>query len=387
MGGVARRLGVKGNHRNGGTARYEQVVSLAPEAVSAKGRALVAYILDPFLLRPGEPISNKHTHDWECWCIVQTLLSQGLAVDVISYRNRTFVPREDYRLFFAARTNFQRIAEQLPDACVKVVHLDTAHWLYNNTAAFNRLLDLQTRRGVTLSNLKTVEENWALEACDMATILGNEFTIDTYRYAGKPIHRIPISVPETYEWDEAKNFADAGDTFVWFGSEGFVHKGLDLVVEAFARMPEFRLLVCGPVQAETAFMAAYEEEFALPNIEAVGWVDVAGDDFLEVCRRSVGLVYPTCSEGGGGSALTCMHAGLIPIVSRAASVDLPEEGILLESCTVDEICAAVREVASRTPEALESASRAVWSFARERHSKDAFKAGFERVLIENILSK
>ncbi|MCP5178918.1 MAG: hypothetical protein H6994_03295 [Pseudomonadales bacterium] len=148
-------------------------MSLEASGNSDAARCFVAYVIEPFLLAPGEAISNRHTHDWTTWRIVQAFLARGFDVDVVSYLNRSFRPARAYDYFFAARSNFERLAASLPSTCRKVVHLDTAHWLTNNTAAYQRLLDLRARRGVVLSNIKMVETNWALEQAPIwRTILG-----------------------------------------------------------------------------------------------------------------------------------------------------------------------------------------------------------------------
>jgi len=364
---------------------HERVMQLQPEGAPV-GSVLVAYVIEPFLLAPGVPISNAHTHHWETWRIVQSFLARGFAVDVISYLNQTFRPRKDYAVFFAARTNFQRIAEQLPKRCLKVVHLDTAHWLFNNTAAYKRLLDLQQRRGVTLANIKMVEMNWALEHADLATILGNQFTIDTYVYAGKPIHRIPISAPETYDYPDHRPIETARNHYLWFGSSGFVHKGLDLVLEAFVGMPDKHLHVCGPFGAEPAFMAEYDEELHhTPNIHAHGWIDVASEKFRDICATCVGLVYPTASEGGGGSAISCMHMGLIPILSYEASVDTESFGVILQENSIDEIRRVVSDMAQRPAQELTERGRAAWHFAHQHHTKASFGTAFDNCVDQILL--
>ncbi len=370
---------------------HERVIELQPKS-AAIGTVLVAYVIDPFLLASGVPLSNAHTHHWESWRIVQSFLARGFAVDVASYLNMTFKPDKNYQIFFAARTNLQQIAEQLPRSCLKVAHLDTAHWLFNNTAAYQRLLSLQQRRGVTLTNTKMVEANWALEHADLATILGNQFTINTYTYAGKPIHRIPISAPESYDYPEQRDIDVARDHYVWFGSSGFVHKGLDLVLEAFAGMPDKHLHVCGPFDAEPAFMAEFEKELHhTPNIHAHGWVDVAGEKFRDICSTCIGLVYPTASEGGGGSAISCMHMGLIPILSYEASVDTEAFGVILRENSIDEIRRVVSDLSGLPTLELVERGRQAWSYARQHHTRESFGTAFDdcvdKVLIPAMRSK
>ena len=366
----------------------EKAVSLSTHG-SVRGNVLLSYIIDPFLRKEGEAISHDHTHHWESFQIAQILLDKGFAVDVISYENKTFKPLKKYDYFISARTNLERIAQSLNEDCIKVAHLDTAHWLYNNQAAYQRLYALQQRRGITLKkSIRIVEPNWAIEFSNLATILGNQFTIDTYSYSKKPIYRIPISSSSIYPWRADKDFEKARFNYIWFGSSGFVHKGLDLVLEAFAQMPEFNLTVCGPFEQEKEFIRSFQKElYQTSNIRAVGWVDVTSPEFLEICKDCVGLVYPTCAEGGGGSAITCMHASIIPILSYEASVDIDDTGYILKDCSVSEIKNAVQRLSSLDVEELRNLSRSTWELARRRHTKDIFKREYDKFITEVLLTK
>ena len=144
---------------------------------------------------------------------------------------------------------------------------------------------LRDRRGVALDSHKFIGINRAIEAADYATLIGNGFDYATYAFAGKPVFQVPNPAAVTYPFPEAKDFAAARRRFLWIGSQGFVHKGLDLVLEAFARMPDHHLTVCGPLDAEPAFVAAFRRElFETPNIETLGWVDIASPAFAEPAR-------------------------------------------------------------------------------------------------------
>jgi len=358
----------------------DAIVHLAPERPPV-GSVLIGYIIEPFLLSPDEAVSNAHTHDWESLQIARTFVEMGYAVDVISYRNETFVPEKNYSVFIAARTNFERIACRLNEGCISIVHLDTAHWLFNNSAACSRLYELQSRRGVTLYNQKMIEENWAIEHADCATVLGNQFTIETYEYAKKPIYRVPISSTSVYPWNDEKDYQACKKRFLWLGSTGFVHKGLSLVLETFATMPDYHLTVCGPVEEEQKFKAAfYNELFETPNIETAGWVDVDSEQFIDIANNCAAVIYPSCSEGGGGSVITCMHAGLIPVVSYESSVDVEEFGILLKDSTISEVRSALEQFSALEAVELKKMSRQSWEYARNNHTRETFADSFRQVI-------
>lgn len=382
---VARRAGYELVRTTKLQERDSSVISVPAEGPT-RGRVLLSYILDPFASQMPEAEFNSHTHFWESREIGELFRRRGFAVDVISYRNTTFVPVGSYDFMIAARTNLARLAGHLGPGCTKVAHLDTAHWLFNNQAAYARLFDLQKRRSITLESRRMIEANWAIEHADVGTVLGNGFTVGTYQYAGKPLHRIPISAPCTYEWPSGKDFDACRRHYLWFGSHGFLHKGLDLVLEAFAGLPDHHLTICGPVDQEPAFCRAFRREmFETPNIHTHGWVDVAGSEFLDIARRCVGLIYPTCSEGGGGSAITCMHAGIIPIVTNEASVDVGSGGIVLKNASIDEIRNEVAQLSSQPVGDLERMAREAWQTARSSHTREHFSRSFSRFVDTELL--
>ena len=156
------------------------------------------------------------------------------------------------------------------------MHATGKHWRFQNRAEHLRLSALEARRGVRLQPRRIAPPGHGVELADCLTVLGDRMTIDTFAYSGKPCFRIPLSTTAEFPWNAAKDFATCRRRFVWFGSSGMVHKGLDLVLEAFAATPELQLTVCGPVDCERDFNDFYRRElYRTPNIRTVGWIDVA----------------------------------------------------------------------------------------------------------------
>ncbi len=285
--------------------------------------------------------------------MAQTFLDLGYSADIIDWKNSSFIPKKDYAVFIDIHNNLERLSPFLSKDCIKILHITGAHWLFQNTAEYRRLLDLQTRRHISLVPRRIAAPSHGIEYADIATILGNKFTTSTFDYAKKNIVSIPISTTHTYPFPEKKNYSVARNNFIWLGGAGMVHKGLDLVLEAFASMPEFNLSVCGPVSSEKDFEQEYWKElYKTKNIRTFGKIDPGEKIFREITDSSIAAVFPSCSEGGGGSVITAIHAGLIPIVSREASVNVEDFGIVLKENTVEEIKKTVRYVSSLSDEDL-----------------------------------
>jgi len=365
-------------------ARIGRVSAVGANAGRPPGRALLSYILDPYLLAPGRPEPHSHTHFWESREIGRILVDLGFELDVIHWTNRTFLPHRPYELCVDVRLNLERLAPLLGARCLKLMHIETAHGDFHNPAQRRRLAELEARRGIRLAPYKLLEPNRAIEHADAATILGNRVTQATYAHAGKPLWPVPISQPFLYPWQEGKDFAAARRRFLWFGSGGLLHKGLDRVLEVFAALPDFELTVLGPVDREPEFARAFRRElYETPNIRTHGWIDVARPEFLEVARRHLALVYPSCSEGQNGGAVTCMHAGLIPVLSRESGVDLaPDYGLELATSSVGEIRGRVLDLAGRPAEDLAAMSRNAWEWVRAHHTREEFSRVYRRSVLE-----
>lgn len=366
---------------------YGESVSLKTGG-APKGNVLLAYIVEPFLLEDGETPSQAHTHHTESLLIAQVFLDRGYNVDVIDYRNGLFKPGKDYSYFVSARTNFVKLAERLNHSCIKIAHLDTAHFLFNNTMAYRRLLELQQRRGITNSSIRIIEHNYAVESADYLTMLGNEFTRSTYSYAGKPIFPLPVPTPNTYPFSTEKNFSRCKKRFLWLGSGGLVHKGLDLVLEVFSEMPEYHLTVCGPLDngSEEEFRQAfYHELYETPNIDTVGWVDVSSRKFVDIASSCCALIYPSCSEGQAGSVVTSLQAGIIPLVSYESGVSVNDFGVVLDSCSHAEIRNSIQALSSKSDDELADMSRKAYDYARENHVREKYLQEFDKI-VETIES-
>jgi glycosyltransferase involved in cell wall biosynthesis len=366
-------------------APLRRVISLKPRG-AVVGDILVSYRIDPFLVAP-EEVSTAHPIHWISLQMAQTFLELGYAVDVVNDKNSSFIPRKNYVACVAGRWNLERLRAVLGDRCLYIMHADTAHILYHNSAECRRLLELQQRRGVVLSPRRLETPTLAIEHADCAVIHGNEFTLGTYKYAKKPLYAVPTPALALYPLPEHKDLDGCRRRFLWLASRAMVHKGLDLVLDAFAELPDYHLVVCGPVHREADFESAYRKELhESPNVTTVGWIDMSSRRFAEIASNSLALLYPSCSEGQAGAVTTCLQAGLIPIVSYQSGVDVHDFGLTLTHCTVTEIRDAVRHLSNLPTHRLAEMTRKAWQCARASFTREAFAARYRDVVVQILAS-
>ena len=366
-----------------------RVVTLRP-ASAPRGAALFSHVLDP-LLEPHDPSRPVlHSLHWEVQRMAETLVELGLEVDAVSWTNGTFVPERRYDLVVDVRTNLERWAPRLDAGTIKLLHCDTAHHAFHNRAQLERLARLEARRGIRLAPHRLLPENRTIEIADHATVLGNAFTLETW--AAAATRRAPPSsasrcrVRGPTPGRATRTSPPPAAATSGSGPTASSHKGLDLALEAFAGLPGFELYVCGPLFREPAFERAYYRElYRTPNVHTLGWVDPGSPQFAAIARSSIGVVFPSCSEGGGVSALVGLHAGLLPVVTRESSVDLAA-GLdpYLSTAEPAEIRERVQAIAARPPAELEAQARAAWEDVRSRHTREHFARRF-RSVIERLM--
>jgi glycosyltransferase involved in cell wall biosynthesis len=250
-----------------------------------------------------------------------------------------------------------------------------------------RILNLQERKGVTIPPNRFERPNLGVEYADYITTCGNEFTMRTYRYAKKPVYNLPITVEAKWPWPKEKDFDQCRKQFLWFASRGMVHKGLDLVLDAFAGLPEYQLTIVGPVEDEPEFVQLYRNElYHLTNIKLIGWMHKESNDFKQLLDRSVAHVFTSCSESGAACVLETMGAGVIPIVNYESSVDVDDFGILLKSASIEDIRDGVRAIANMPAVELKRRAMRAWEKVRSKYTRENFADSY-KALMKTILVK
>jgi len=355
-------------------------------ARSVTWRALLSYIVHPFLIGREDPCFLDHINIWHAQEIVRVLNHLGYAVDVVDYTDRDFLPKRRYDLFIGhGGINTERILSHLPDRAVRIYFSTGCYWRFHNEQECARVEALRKRRGVDLPPDRLIRhsEEGALLSSHGIVGIGNGFTRATYFRFSPAVMINGTSLADDHYERMDKDFEEGRGHFLYFAGDGPVHKGLDLLLEAFSGLPQ-HLWIC--TRLEQPFEEVYFDELHnRPNIHPEGVVRPRSDRFYELTGRCNFVILPSCSEGQAQSVVECMNQGLIPVVSHASGIDTDGHGMLIDPCTIEGIIKAVQDLSDCPASWCRMMSAKARMAAKRDYSEDAFRRNM-RCAIEEILS-
>jgi len=305
---------------------------------------LLSYITYPF--KKGEYF--RHTNYFEAMSHAKILNELGYNVDVIDYDYQGKIDFSKYDLLVGFGEVFHKYFEY-GKSKIKTIYYGTGmHVCHQNHATLKRLKDVYSKKSIWLGkSTRYVEKAWTHQTylVDAMIVLGNEVCVESYRkfYDGE-IFNIPAPFYKVIDAWKLIQSNNVGRSFIWFGSSGLIHKGLDLVLDFFSKNPDLKLHICGPVKNEPDFEQVYWKElYETPNIITHGFVDIKTEKFKEILNDCSFTIFPSCSEGGCPSVITLIgNAGIIPIITKETTISTGYE-IWIENFTIEAIERAVNK--------------------------------------------
>lgn len=375
--------------------KYSFIKGYDTSCSAKKYRALLYYKTTPFVLDGDQ--SFKHTNNSEIIEMANTLNRFGFVVDIIDRNiDPSFMPDDKYDLFIGnaagnSGKHYVRYAQHLTKA-TKIFYAagpepETSNQLTNDRYdIFEKRNNIQDNATKRLRCIDYAATPAAMEYTDFIFAIGNEFSINTYAHHNKPTYRIyPSSSPAIQFYPSQLKSSDTKN-FLYFGGNGHVVKGLDLVIEAFAECPDLNLYICGP---------DYKEEFgdmydALMkkhnNMHFIGFVDVDGPVFRELTQKCGFIILPSCSEGTATSVTTCMRAGLVPITTYESGIDLGDFGFSISDIEPEKIRDLVKHISNIS--FAEYKDRAFKTYIESyNYTPQGFKKSFEEALEKVMIAK
>jgi uncharacterized HAD superfamily protein len=341
---------------------------------------LISYTVLPFLTN-----KKNHTNAQESRIIVNLFKELEFNIDIIHYTNQREIEYKKYDVIFGFGEPFEN---SFVDKNLKRIYYATgAHVSHQNYAEIKRVQEVNTKYNSNILPKRLVPWNWSMSTSlsDSLIVIGNDWTKSTYEeYMTKPVY--PLNATALINQNSKNIKRDIEKTkkhFLWFGSSGLVHKGLDLCLEYFNQHSDLTLHICGPMEDD--FKEIFGSYFEKENIFYHGFTNVNSQKFIDIVSKCSFGILPTCSEGQATALLTTMGAGLIPIATQYSGVDVDKLGFLIDKLNVDSINKVLQRVVTLNNQEIENKSEKLIEYIENNHTLVSFEENLQ-TLISKVLN-
>lgn len=370
--------------------RYRVIYNAnAADESSYRKRALLVYVVKPFLPEASRRAFPSHQNERQCKHIAAILGEFGYIVDVVDVRNTRFRPSRDYDIVISNKANWGPTSA-FRAGPMKIYLATTPNPRVHNANLKRRHDLLFARRQLRVMIRRRYAEVMPyVTKADAIVGLGNDLIMSTWKEVFEgPIYGFNnYGYKETRFTIESKDFARARRNFLFFAGGSQILKGLDLLLEIFPRHPDLHLYVCSPFKNETDFCSCYHKTlYETPNVHPIGWIRVNSDKFYELVQRCAYVIHPSCSDASPGSVVQCMYSGLVPLVTRETGIDTEDFGLTFIDDSLEEIERVVLEVSQLPEDWHRTHSIRTRKTAEEKYSEDAFMRRW-RTVLEELLSR
>ena len=144
-----------------------------------------------------------------------------------------------------------------------------------------------------MESSRFIYKDWPLQhqAADWIILHGDNFAKSTYRENNVLNIHAPVFIKEQNKNILVNEWSIKRQNYLWFGSSGAIHKGLDLVLDAFHNLKDVNLHICGNIESEERFFEHYKTSLNNnANINYYGYVDINTDLlFFRVHQKEIAL--------------------------------------------------------------------------------------------------
>lgn len=341
---------------------------------------LVCYL--DYTIYGGDKVANlKHTNVAEFNEIVNLFSQKGYIVDICSWDCDLIFPfncKNRYSLIFGFGDSFRKATKLCPDAISIIYMTENPYW-YSLKMESERLDYLYKRRGIKLQLQRTGiyykknDEN----NCDAILCLGKR---EYLSYTGKPIREI---FPTALSNDDffIDDLSRSQKNFLVLGSVGFVHKGLDILLDVIRNHPDWTLYLAGYNNLGEVLTSL---NMTLPcNVVDCGFINIASAQCLAIMKKCAAILQFSCSEANSTSVLTGMRFGLVPIVSKGSACDkFSQYCLFADGYFMQDIEEVMNRFVSMDSDTVRDLSNEIKSYADKMFNIEQFKIEFSRAIDE-----
>lgn len=342
-------------------------------------RKLAFVYLDHSLLN-SDFSSATHTSISESSVLIKLFIDQGFCIDVIDvFQNPKMIYEKlkdkQYDCIFGFSSIFDLLAENNPRAC-KIMYCTENEPCFSLTEEKKRLDYYKLRHGKNLPIKRsgTFYHEKHFNNIDCIVTLSDNSNFIKYE---KTVYETNPTGLINKHFDITDIKENRHSNYLWFGSSGVIHKGLDILVEAFNSMPqENHLYVYGLADEDEKLL-----DITNSNIHLRGRISVESKEFIDVVKKCNYIILPSCSEAMSTAVLTGMLHGLIPIVTKDAGMNrLGENVIYIESHKVEALNILLRTVNNTPVNVVFQKKIEVYKYAHKHFKIEQFKTNMTKII-------
>lgn len=259
------------------------------------------------------------TTDYQSLCIAKALNKNGYLVTVVD-RKCKFKVKKKYDIFVGGFNtggfvNFEYILDQL-DNKTKIVGLSTgANPKYMEKEFIKREKMFKKRNKISLdhiSRFSKINIKKIKKKINYLIYFGykNGFVDNTYKNFKNKFDLQPCISDKIQNKRNSKNINLKN--FIYYSGSGYLHKGLDWIIEYFIKNPDLKLHICSP-SYEKKFLDFYNIS-KYKNIKYQGNVKEDSNKAKKLFSKCGYIISMNCSGGGSAALAVGRRYGLVPIV-------------------------------------------------------------------------
>lgn len=344
-------------------------------------KCLLLYITEPFLIG----INDYHQNSWQVYELARLISELGYSIDVVDYDYNL----EKFPNMYDLVVDINVVGDRRPyvnfmnENCKKIAYMTGSDNSFAVNAEKKRLQRILKEKNYKLPLMRLAPPiSRYIESFDAFFLIGNQFTLNTFSDYKLP----PVYFIRNHGYNiNADKIDRKPNNFIFFASFGQVHKGLDLLLEIFSTIcVDCNLYVCSNFKHEKEFCDLYYRElYKTKNIYPMGFLNIKSKKFLEIIGKCTYMIVPSCSEGMMGSALVCMSAGIIPIMTPECGYD-DGEYILIDDVDKNNIAYIVHKCACMENKKINDLSNKMIRIVKDKYTKRHFSESVQNALLETL---
>jgi hypothetical protein len=329
-----------------------------------------------------------HTNVLESFIIIQFFIEDNYEIDIIPSTSSEYskIKNKAYDIIFGFGEPFRKISNQkINILSKKILYLTESSPDFSLMKEKERIDYFYKRHK---KRIKVSRSNLYLNSKDLTItnsciLIGNDQTKNTYKNSSEldHIHCIqPSALFNTKYIFSDRNISHTKNNFLWFGSNSFIHRGLDLLIETFKNIPEGNLFICGYYLNDEKNIKKLIGKST--NIHLMGSINVQSNEFLKIINNCSFIISASCSEGMSTSVLTCMKHAMIPVITKETGIDINEElGFVFEDYKIEYLLGKIKFIISKKNNEIQLMHQKVFNYSKTKFTLKHFDEQFRSIIL------